>query len=263
MRAPEADARCAHDCCLVANAGMWSALPLRFTGGLKQKPGRVTGEPVALCVGQWSEDVSNVVLTASGADIAGEDALVLVAGGGGDLGGVVAVAGGLGGVSGAQRVAGELAWVKAGGAGAFLDDQSDALGGKRARDRAGAGDATEDRAGGDLGGVDPGAQRADRAGPGRLGVDEQQLVAAGLLVGLGARDPDPQAVGGGGEVLDRQGDELGAAEPDGEAQQQQRAVAQPDGGGRCRCGRSPRAAGRAAARSSCSGRSRGHGRCPP
>jgi hypothetical protein len=69
------------------------------------------------------------------------------------------------------------------------------------------------------------------AGAGRLGVDEQQLVAVGLLVGLGARNPDMLAVGGGGEVLDRQGDELGAPEPDGEAQEEERAVAQPAAGG--------------------------------
>jgi hypothetical protein len=37
--------------------------------------------------------VSNVVLTASGADVAGKEASLLVAGGGGDLGGVVAVSG--------------------------------------------------------------------------------------------------------------------------------------------------------------------------
>jgi hypothetical protein len=123
--------------------GVWSALPLRFTGGPKQKPGRVSGEPAALCVDRSSEDLSNVVLTASGADVAGEYALVLVACGGGDLGGVVAVAGGLCGVSRAQRMTLELAWVKAGGFGAFLDDQSDALGCKRARDRAGAGAAPE------------------------------------------------------------------------------------------------------------------------
>ena len=68
-----------------------------------------------------SEDVGDVVFAAAGADVAGEDALVLVAGGGRDLGGVMAVAGGLGGVPGAQRVSGELARVKSGGAGAFLD----------------------------------------------------------------------------------------------------------------------------------------------
>ena len=77
-----------------------------------------------------SEHVGDVVATAAGADVAGEDALVLVAGGGRDLGGVVAVAGGLGGVPGAQRVAGELARVKAGGAGAYLDVQRDGLGGE-------------------------------------------------------------------------------------------------------------------------------------
>ena len=56
-----------------------------------------------------SEDVGDLVPAAAGADVAGEDALVLVAGRGGDLGGVVAVARGLGGVPGAQRVPGELA----------------------------------------------------------------------------------------------------------------------------------------------------------
>jgi hypothetical protein len=72
-----------------------------------------------------SEDVGDVVAAAAGADVAGEDALVLVAGGSGDLGGVVAVAGGLAGVAGAEGVPGELAWIEPGGAGAFLDDQRD------------------------------------------------------------------------------------------------------------------------------------------
>ena len=51
-----------------------------------------------------SEDVGDVVLAAAGADVAGEDALVLVAGGGGDLGGVMAIAGRLSGVPEAQHV---------------------------------------------------------------------------------------------------------------------------------------------------------------
>jgi hypothetical protein len=97
-----------------------------------------------------SEDVGGVLPSAAGADVASEDVLVLVAGGGGDLGGVVAVAGGLGGVPGAQRVSGELAGVKPGGAGAFFDDQRDGLGGEGGGDGAGASDAAEDRAGADL-----------------------------------------------------------------------------------------------------------------
>jgi hypothetical protein len=128
--------------------------------------------------------VGGVVTSAAGADVAGEDALVLVAGGGGDLGGVVAVAGGLGGVPGAERVARELAWVEPCAAGVSLDDQRDGLGGDGGGDGAGAGDAAEDRAAGDLGGVEPGAERADGSRAGWLGVDEQQLVPVGLLVGL-------------------------------------------------------------------------------
>jgi hypothetical protein len=121
--------------------------------------------------------VGDVLAAAAGADVAGEDALVLVAGGGGDPGGVVAVAGGFGGVAGAERVPGELAGVKAGGTRAFFDDQRDGLGGEGGGDRAGAGDAAEDRAAGDLGDLESGAERADRTWPRRLGVDEQQLVA--------------------------------------------------------------------------------------
>jgi hypothetical protein len=49
-----------------------------------------------------SEDVGGVVFPAAGVDVAGEDALVLVASGRGDLGGMVPVAGGLGRVSGAE-----------------------------------------------------------------------------------------------------------------------------------------------------------------
>jgi hypothetical protein len=59
--------------------------------------------------------VGDVVAPAAGSDVARENALVLVAGGSGDLGGVVAVARGLGRVPRAQRVASELAGVKAGG----------------------------------------------------------------------------------------------------------------------------------------------------
>jgi hypothetical protein len=123
-------------------------------------------------------------LCRGGADVAGEDALVLVAGGGGDLGGVVSVAGGLGGVAGTEGVASELARVEAGCAGAFLDDQCDRLGGQGAADGAGAGHAPKARAGGERGGVDPGAQYSDRAGPRRLGLDDQELLVGAVLVGL-------------------------------------------------------------------------------
>ena len=71
--------------------------------------------------------MSDVVAAAAGADVAGEYALVLVAGGRGDLSGVVSIAGGLGGVTGAERVARKLARVEPGGAGSFLDDQRDGL----------------------------------------------------------------------------------------------------------------------------------------
>jgi hypothetical protein len=101
------------------------------------------------------EDVGGVVFAAAGADVAGEDALALVAGGGGDLGGMMAVAGRLGGVPGAQRVAGELPGVQARGTSALLDEQRDRLGSKGAADRAGPGHAPKDRAGGDRGGVGP------------------------------------------------------------------------------------------------------------
>ena len=66
----------------------------------------------------------DVVFAAAGADVAGEDTLVLVAGGGRDLGRVMVTAAGLGDVPGAQRVPGELERVKPGGAGALLDDQA-------------------------------------------------------------------------------------------------------------------------------------------
>ena len=123
--------------------------------------------------------MGDLVPAAAGADVAGEDALVLVAGRGGDLGGVVAVARGLGGVPGAQRVPGELARVKPGGAGALLDDQRDGLRGEGGGDSAGARDAAEDRPGGDLGGVEPGAERADGTGAGRLGVGSSRWCMRG------------------------------------------------------------------------------------
>ncbi len=129
-------------------------------------------------------------------------------GGSGDLGGVVAVANGLCGVPGAQRESGELARIKPGGAGALLDDQRDGLGDEGTRDGPGTGDAPKDRPAGDLGCIEPRSERSDWGGARRLGVEDEQLVAASLLVGFGAGDPDSEAVGRGGEVLDGQGGEL-------------------------------------------------------
>jgi hypothetical protein len=84
------------------------ALNARASGGRFAPEAVARGDDVALlqqarCGSPVrSEDVGDVVAAAAGADVAGEDALVLVAGGSGDLGWVVAVAGGLGGISGAE-----------------------------------------------------------------------------------------------------------------------------------------------------------------
>lgn len=58
-------------------------------------------------------------------NVAGQDALVLVSGGGGDLDGAVSVTGGLGRVASAEGISGELARVQACRACAFLDGGRD------------------------------------------------------------------------------------------------------------------------------------------
>jgi hypothetical protein len=86
--------------CSVAAAGVGSPLPLRLVIGSKQKFGRLDFQPPSPL--RWSEDVSDVVSATSGADVAGEHALVLMTGRRGDLSWVVAVASGLGRVPSAE-----------------------------------------------------------------------------------------------------------------------------------------------------------------
>ena len=117
--------------------------------------------------------------------------MVLVAGGGGDLGGVVAVAGGLGCITRAQRVAGELAGVKPGAASAFLNDQRDGLVCEPAvGDDLATAHPSERRPAMDLRRGEPRLHRADGAGAGCFGVDDEQSVAAAVLVGHRTCDSD-------------------------------------------------------------------------
>ena len=89
-----------------------------------------------------------------------------------------------------------------------------------------AGDPAKDGTGGDARRGEPAAQCADRAGGVLLPKGNADLAAGSLLVGLRAAQVDDQAVLGEGEVgiVDR--GKLRAAEGAGEADQNQRPVAE-------------------------------------
>ena len=88
-------------------------------------------------------------------------------------------------------------------------------------------DAAEQRAGGDAGGVTPAPQRAHRAELGGA-VRKGDRDALAVAVAFRERQGDAQPVRAGFEIAAGSG-QLGAAERAGEAEQQQRAVAQPRG----------------------------------
>ena len=64
-----------------------------------------------------------------------------------------------------------------------------------------------------------------------LALDDADLVAVGLRVGLAAADAEPETLVGLGDVLDVEGDELAAAERRPEAEQEQGPVAGAGAGG--------------------------------
>lgn len=73
---------------------------------------------------------------------------------------------------------------------------------------------------------DPGLVGLDRAGPGSA--PDRDHLSLTFLVALGAADRDPQAQGLDPDVLDLQGNQLGASERTGEAHQEQGAIANVD-----------------------------------
>ena len=79
------------------------------------------------------------------------------------------------------------------------------------------------------GGLQPGFQRAHRAGLPPLAAAEAELDALAFLVGLGGGQQDPQPGFGEAQVLAVDPDQLGPPQRPGEADQQQGAVAQPCG----------------------------------
>ena len=84
----------------------------------------------------------------------------------------------------------------------------------------------EDGSLGDLGGLEPGVERADGAEGGVRGVGDALLGAAALLVALGAPDGDDEALTLPLHVLDRERDKLGATEGAKPPHGEQRAIAQ-------------------------------------
>ena len=148
-----------------------------------------------------------------------------------------------GGVTAAQAVAGVTGGVKPCGFGGTLDDQGHRAVGQAVQPNgAGPTDRAEQRAVDDAGVVEPGPDRGYRAGVGMDAEGHADRAALALLVGLGAGEPDPDALvaeldpavaGRIARRLARPGvetDQLGAAQRRGEAEQQQGAVA-PAGGG--------------------------------
>ena len=91
-------------------------------------------------------------------------------------------------------------------------------------------DAAEQRPGFSLGHRLPGLEGQHRTGFRVPAARQADLGPLPGLVGLAPADAQPQAAGDDGDVLDLQGDEFGAAQRGGEAEQQQRAVAPAAGG---------------------------------
>lgn len=89
-------------------------------------------------------------------------------------------------------------------------------------------DGPEDRSPCDRGEVEPAPQGGDRAGLGVGAVGEGDLSAFAFLVGLGAAQGDPDAFVSCLEVADVEGDQFGAAERPGEADEEQGLVTAAD-----------------------------------
>jgi hypothetical protein len=106
--------------------------------------------------------------------------------------------------------------------GVGLDDVGDRLGRQAAGDDAAFLDRAEYRAGRDAGGFEPGLQGSNRAG--HASAHDGDGLPCAFLVGLAMPDGDLEAEFALLEILEVEGDELGAAEGAREADQQQGAV---------------------------------------
>ena len=129
-----------------------------------------------------------------------------------------------GGVAGAQRVTGER-----GGGGALFDDQRDGLVGEPlVGERVASAHPAEHRAAVDAGSLEPRAELLHGAyGVSCARVRDGDECSGLLLVGLRLANPEGEAaVDVEAEVLNVEGDELGAARCGGEAEQQQRPIAE-------------------------------------
>ena len=139
------------------------------------------------------------------------------------------------GQSGAQAVAGVARRVEPGRRGRALDHQGHGLVGQApGLQLLVPVDAAEQGAGGEAGGVEPLLHRPHRAGGGVGAVGHAELAPRPLLVGLAAAQRDDQPGAARLQVGDVEPHELAAPEGAGEAQQQERAVAQAQQGGRQR-----------------------------
>jgi len=141
-------------------------------------------------------------------------------------------AGGLRTEARAEAMPGEARGVHAGEARGALDDEGDgaAVVGERLENASVPVDPPEDRAVGDAGGLEPGADGGDGAQL-RVAAGERHadaLAGAGR-VGFATADRDDQPVGGPLEVANLEAGQLGTPERAGVAQEDQRAIALPGG----------------------------------
>jgi hypothetical protein len=127
---------------------------------------------------------------------------------------------------GPERVAGVLRRVEPGRSRGALDDPRDGAVGQPAGQQSSVPvDAAEERPIGDRRRLEPSPQSAHRAGGRVRAVRDSDLPPLALLVGLRAPERHDQAIVRANHVVEVQGDQLGAPERAGEAQQQQRPVA--------------------------------------
>ena len=160
-------------------------------------------------------------------DVAGKHLGRFMAGLAHDIALADSVHGGLGDASGAQAMASQWFRLQTGAAGGALQDPADAVLVEPATgDLANPVDPAKDGSGGDARRGEPMAQCADRASLLLLPKGNADLAAGCLLVGLRAAQVDDETVLGEREVGEVDRGELGAAEGAGEADENERPVAE-------------------------------------
>jgi hypothetical protein len=114
---------------------------------------------------------------------------------------------------------------QAGGSGAFAEHDGDGLSGDRFAGDRPAAQAGEQSTGLGASVAKPGVEGGDRVGGGLLAVDDGDDLAIGVLIGLGPADSEQDAARLKLDVVQRQGSQLGAAHRGGEAEQDERGIA--------------------------------------